>query len=98
MPAALPSTIDNLKALESLNVGDNALTGLCFCITNRALTTSPAVLPESIGQLEALTDLRLFNNQIEGEHSRSTNCASDPSHTCACSIASHERLRRAHGD
>ena len=34
VPAALPSTIGNLKALEYLELGGNALTGTCFCSTS----------------------------------------------------------------
>ena len=34
VPAALPSTIGDLKALKELYLGNNALTGMCFCSTS----------------------------------------------------------------
>ena len=91
VPAALPSTIGNLKALQILEAGDNALTGTCFCSTNSPLTLACTELPSTIGNLKALKMLVLQENVLEGEHLRSTNRASDPSRTRACSAAVHDR-------
>ena len=47
---------------------------------------------ERCGHLEyQLKDLRLGYNKLTGDHLRSTNRASDPSRTCACSAAVHDR-------
>ena len=71
VPAALPSTIGDLKVLETLAVGDNALTGMCFCsvvpiVRPTPHTLVPAAVPDSIGELQALTVLNLQFNSLSG--------------------------------
>ena len=73
VPAALPSTIGNLKALVSLDARSNALEGEHVSTrvvpivrpTPHALGV-PAVLPDSISELQALTYLNLAGNEIAG--------------------------------
>ena len=76
--------MSQLKALEKLYVGKNKLP-----------STDVDFIIESFPQL---TSLGLQSLGLTGEHSCSTNRASDPSRTHACRVASNERLRSAHED
>ena len=58
----------------------------------------PVELPSTIGDLKALESLDVQLNSLRGEHLRSTNCASDPADTVACSCARVDwRASGAHG-
>ena len=73
MPAALPRTMSQLKALTILQVGYNKL----------PLTDVDFII-ESFPQL---TSLGLEGLGLTGEHLCSTNRASYPADTVACSVA-----------
>ena len=65
--------MSQLKALKVLNVGNNKLP-----------STDVDFIIESFPQL---TELYLYSLGLTGEHLHSTNCASDPADTVACSCA-----------
>ena len=88
----LPSTevdfiIESFPQLTDLGIDDLGLTGEHLCSTNCALKLVFAELPSTIGNLKSLVTLGLEGNALTGELSRSTNPASDPSRTRACSVA-----------
>ena len=91
LPAALPDSIGQLEALETLWLKGNNLSGTCLCSTNSPLTLARTELPSTIGNLKALKMLEVQRNSLQGEHLRSTNRASDPSRTRACSAPVHDR-------
>ena len=75
LPAAVPESIGQLQALETLGLRGNRLTGEHLRSISGALTPLPAALPDSIGQLQALTFLDLSHNKIAGAYPCSTNRA-----------------------
>ena len=68
LPEALPESIGQLQALETLELTENRLAGELLRRTSAPLTLACTVLPSSIGNLKALTDLWLINNSFTGEH------------------------------
>ena len=52
VPAALPSTIGNLKALKDLDVGNNALSGTCFCTSTNRVSDPADTVACSVARLD----------------------------------------------
>ena len=86
-PTDVDFIIQSFPQLRVLGLENLGLTGEHLCSINGPLTLACTALPSTISNLKALTELQLGDNALTGEHSRSTNCASDPADTVACSCA-----------